>query len=349
MTIHADGRLAALASGARLLARAGTLDEQLDGLAAAACTVTGATSCLIYLLDGEHGVLLAGGSAGIGDLAVEPVAPLAVSAASEAGDPVAAAVLARRSEIVPVTDAMRATLAAAAGDIVAMGLIPLVTQDGTGAQEVQGLLVVGLPEEPADAGDAADLIGGLDAVGDLAASAVRSARLEQALVERSDWFDRLAHTDPLTGLANRRTFDRMLELELARAGRQATPLSLVLFDIDGLGTISARHGADVGDDVLRRVAATLADSVRLVDTVARYGGDEFIVLAPGSAGSTVAQRVVNAVAGLDPIDGGDPLTLSAGVVRFPEDGASGGELLAAVDEALRSAKATAPGTVIERS
>jgi len=349
VTIHADGRLAALASGARLLARAGTLDEQLDGLAAAACTVTGATSCLIYLLDGEHGVLLAGGSAGIGDLSVEPVAPLAVSAASEAGDPVAAAVLARRSEIVPVTDAMRATLAAAAGDIVAMGLIPLVTQDGTGAQEVQGLLVVGLPEEPVDAGDAADLIGGLDAVGDLAASAVRSARLEQALVERSDWFDRLAHTDPLTGLANRRTFDRMLELELARAGRQATPLSLVLFDIDGLGTISARHGADVGDDVLRRVAATLADSVRLVDTVARYGGDEFIVLAPGSAGSTVAQRVVNAVAGLDPIDGGDPLTLSAGVVRFPEDGASGGELLAAVDEALRSAKATAPGTVIERS
>ena len=76
MSIQTDGRLAALASGARLLARAGTLDEQLDGLAAAACTVSGAASSVIYLLDGEHGVLLAGGSAGIGDLAVEPVAPL---------------------------------------------------------------------------------------------------------------------------------------------------------------------------------------------------------------------------------------------------------------------------------
>ncbi len=165
MSIQTDGRLAALASGARLLARAGTLDEQLDGLAAAACTVSGAASSVIYLLDGEHGVLLAGGSAGIGDLAVEPVAPLAVTAGSEAGDPVARAVVARRSEIVPVTEGMRAALAAAAGEIAAMGLVPLVTQDGTGAQEVQGLLVVGLPAEPSSAGEAADLIGGLDAIG----------------------------------------------------------------------------------------------------------------------------------------------------------------------------------------
>jgi diguanylate cyclase (GGDEF)-like protein len=349
VTIHVDGRLAAIAAGARLLARGGTLDEQLDGLAAAACAVAGASSALVYLLDGEHGVLMAGGSAGLGDLAVDPVAPLSIAAATEAGDPIANAVLARRTEVVAVSDAMRETLSANAATVAAVGLAPLVTQDGTGAEEVQGLLVVGLAAGPADAGEAADLIGGLDVIGDMAATAIRAARLEQALVERSDWYDRLAHTDPLTGLANRRTFDRMLDLELARAGRQVTPLSLVLFDIDGLGAISSRHGADVGDDVLRRVAATLADSVRLVDTVARYGGDEFVVLAPGSAGSTVAQRVVRAVADLAPVGDAAHLTLSAGVVRFPEDGATADELLAAVSEALQGAKAIAPGTVIEKS
>ena len=63
----------------------------------------------------------------------------------------------------------------------------------------------------------------------------------------------------------------------------------------------------------------------------------------------VKERVVRAVSGLEPLEGGARLTLSAGVVRFPEDGASADELLAAVDEALQGAKATAPGTVIERT
>ena len=305
MSIQTDGRLAALASGARLLARAGTLDEQLDGLAAAACTVSGAASSVIYLLDGEHGVLLAGGSAGIGDLAVEPVAPLAVGAGAEAGDSVG-------------TRGRRATEQDRAGDRRHAGRArgrgrpdrghgshPAGDPGwGPGRRKSRDCWSSGCRPNRAQPVRPRNLIGGLDAMADLAAAAVRAARLEQALVERSDWYDRLAHTDPLTGLANRRTFDRMLDLELARAGRQATPLSLVLFDVDGLGEISPRHGADVGDDVLRRVAATLADSVRLVDTVARYGGDEYIVLAPGTAGSTVAQRVVRAVSGLEPLEGG---------------------------------------------
>ena len=344
MSKRQDEGLAALAAGARLLARGGDLDDQLDGLASGACSLSAATSAVVYLLDGEHGVLVAGGTAGLGDLADHPIEPLSMVETTDA-DPASRAVRARRSELVLVTSEMTSLLAGRSGGIAAMALVPLVTQDAGGSQEVQGLLVAGLPRLP---GDAEAALAGLASIGDLAAAAIRAARLERALAERSDWYDRVAHTDPLTGLANRRTFERMLELELARAGRQGSPVSLTIFDVDGLAEISAGLGDDVGDDVLRRVASTLADSVRLVDTVARFGGDEFIVLAPGSAGKNVAQRIVDAVGRLDPIDGGGAISLSAGVVRFPDHGANAEELLGAAGAALREAKATGPGTVIVR-
>jgi diguanylate cyclase (GGDEF)-like protein len=135
----------------------------------------------------------------------------------------------------------------------------------------------------------------------------------------------------------------MLELELARAARQGSALSIALFDVDGLADVSARHGADVGDDVLRRIASTLADSVRLVDTVARIGGDEFAVLAPGSAGRIVADRVVSGVAALDPIDGSERIGLSVGVAAFPSDGANSAELISAAERALVLAKRNGSG------
>ena len=136
------------------------------------------------------------------------------------------------------------------------------------------------------------------------------------ILERSEWFERLAHTDPLTGLANARTFARVLELELARAARQGSEISIAVFDVDNLGRINEAAGHAAGDDVLRAVASVLAESVRLVDTVARHGGDEFVLIAPGAAGPTVAQRVLNGVAALPPIAEG-PITVSAGVARFP--------------------------------
>ena len=109
------------------------------------------------------------------------------------------------------------------------------------------------------------------------------ARLDRR--RATEWFERIAHTDPLTGLANDRTFARVLELELARAGRQGGEVSVAIFDVDGFAATNASAGHEAGDDMLRAVAAVLAGSVRLVDTVARFGGDEFVLVAPGSAGA----------------------------------------------------------------
>lgn len=334
----------ALAASAAVLARGGTLDARLDALAVEAAALAGGRSAVVYLLDGEQATLIPGGGAGLGEGGVAGLDTLSVGAADESGDPVARAVTARRAEIVTVTPEMTATLGAVAVDVGAIATLPLVTQDEDGTQAVQGLLAVAFA---AGASPGRAILGPLAGVADLCAAAVHQARLQQALVERSEWLERVAHVDPLTGLTNRRTFDRMLEHELARAQRQGTALSLAIFDVDGLSAIDRDHGSDVADDVLRRVAATLADSVRLVDTVARYGGDEFALLAPGVAGRAIAERVTEAIGLLDPLEGAEAVSVSVGLARFPEDGGTGAELLAAADAALRTAKASGGAGIAE--
>jgi diguanylate cyclase (GGDEF)-like protein len=184
----------------------------------------------------------------------------------------------------------------------------------------------------------------LSALAALAAIAVDRARLASTAAERSDWFERMAHTDPLTGLANERTVLRILELELARAARQGGEVSLAMFDVDDFQATNQQGGHEAGDDVLRRVAAVLAESVRLVDTVGRIGGDEFVLVAPGSAGMTVAHRVLEGITAL-PAIAGRPISVSAGVARFPADGADTESLIAAASEALARARETGRGRV----
>ncbi len=135
---------------------------------------------------------------------------------------------------------------------------------------------------------------------DLAAVAIERALAVSLGSERAEWFDRLAHTDPLTGLANRRTLDRALELEVARAGRQGVPLSIAIFEIDRFTEIQEAGGNAAGDEALRRVAQMLAESVRLIDTVARFSNDQFILVAPGPDGLVVAERLVQRHRGATP-------------------------------------------------
>ncbi|MXQ14763.1 sensor domain-containing diguanylate cyclase [Microvirga makkahensis] len=100
----------------------------------------------------------------------------------------------------------------------------------------------------------------------------------------------LAATDGLTGLANRRTFDRQLEIEWLRAARDGTPLSLLLIDVDQFKSYNDLYGHQQGDECLRRVASVIAEGAgRPGDFVARYGGEEIVVLLPDTDGEGAAQ------------------------------------------------------------
>ncbi|UYG00250.1 MULTISPECIES: GGDEF domain-containing protein [unclassified Halomonas] len=99
-------------------------------------------------------------------------------------------------------------------------------------------------------------------------------------VEKEAELERLATTDMLTGLYNRVRFDRLLKTELRRRHRYVRPFSLIMLDIDFFKAINDSHGHDVGDQVLAKLGQLLTQNLRKVDVCARWGGEEFMILAP---------------------------------------------------------------------
>jgi diguanylate cyclase (GGDEF)-like protein len=179
----------------------------------------------------------------------------------------------------------------------------------------------------------------------------RSLRYSLKLGETLEALRRLATRDELTGLLNRREFDRILDEEQERALRFGHPLALVMVDIDRFKAINDTHGHLVGDAVLREVARRLVTQVRTVDRVARFGGEEIglILMQTDRAGALeVAQRACEAMR-KEPVRPNNlvlHVTISAGVAELPQDAATATDLIGAADKALYAAKAAGRDRVV---
>jgi diguanylate cyclase (GGDEF)-like protein/putative nucleotidyltransferase with HDIG domain len=170
-----------------------------------------------------------------------------------------------------------------------------------------------------------------------AAVIFNSTRFEQTQHE--------SHTDSLTGLANRRSLDRQFETGLALASRTKASIGVVVLDLDRLKEINDTYGHEAGDRALRAIGSVLKATVRQHDLCARFAGDEFVVVlwdCPPEHEARRVQELQNAVAAhpFEPRPGVRlSLSISAGPARFPNDGHSFDELLAAADERMYRDKA----------
>ena len=154
---------------------------------------------------------------------------------------------------------------------------------------------------------------------------------------------RLSLHDPLTQLYNRNYLFALLDREIARAGRTTRRFSVLMLDLDLLKPVNDRHGHHFGDRLLREVADAIRGAIRLIDSAARYGGDEFAVVLPETdpeGALVVAEKLRRGIAAIRIPAGAEAVrtTASIGIVAFPEDGRTADALMANADLAMYESK-----------
>jgi diguanylate cyclase (GGDEF)-like protein len=161
----------------------------------------------------------------------------------------------------------------------------------------------------------------------------------------------VARIDVTTGVANARALSERLEESLAASRRNGFPLSVCLFDIDDFKSVNDLHGHTTGDRLLRDVAHAAGEALRPGDTVARWGGDEFVLVLPGADASDAKAAVDRLVDTLEAAAraGGVPVTLSVGVVTSPPTTLEGEELLKRADELMYEAKRAGKNRIVAGS
>lgn len=176
---------------------------------------------------------------------------------------------------------------------------------------------------------------------------------EHLLEIRSQELARLSNTDVLTGLFNRRYFDEMMDAEWKRSGRNGSLLSVMIFDLDHFKVINDTCGHQVGDEYLKKAAETLSSVFkRETDVVARFGGEEFIVLLPGMGEEDalqLAEKVRQGVESMSVVHEGKVIktTISAGIrCGVPDFNARADSMISCADQALYKAKQTGRNRVV---